>query len=274
MFAQGGFQGPGRYQIRNVETQKPFDLAGDRLIQNGPTNSPSQSWDIQPAGPDVFYIRNAATGCALEFAQDRNGSPILCTRNNNPNQHWRFEEVGGGSALIISRFRKPIDIPDGTRRDGTVLQIYDRNGDGNQRFVFARVGIAPGGFSQDRREDRRDPDRFNPPGGFDSRGRYFDERDRMWKLRGDGVCFYRESDFRGEALCARSGEDIADVRRESPGMFLSLKFFGRARDVEIYERGAFRGEVLRLSRDESNLRRVRSPRGGSISEDIGSFRAN
>src|SRR5215831_4198402 len=178
IFAQGGFQGPGRYQIRNVETQKPFDLAGDRLIQNATTGSPSESWDIEPAGLDVFYIRNAVTGCALEFAQDRNGSPILCTSNSNPNpnQRWRLEGANNGTALIISRFRKPIDVPDGTRREGALLQIYDRNGDGNQRFLFARVGIAPKGLSQDRPQDRRDVDRFTPPGGFDSRGRYYDER--------------------------------------------------------------------------------------------------
>ena len=29
-FAQEGFNGPGRYQIRNVQAQKPLDLRGDR----------------------------------------------------------------------------------------------------------------------------------------------------------------------------------------------------------------------------------------------------
>src|SRR6185295_18677982 len=87
LFAQGGFNGAGRYVIRNIETQKPLDVAGDRVVQNSPNNSNSQIWNLQPAGPDVFYVRNAATGCAWEFAQDRNSSPVLCTNKNNPNQH-------------------------------------------------------------------------------------------------------------------------------------------------------------------------------------------
>ena len=77
-FAQGGFNGPGRYQILNVETRKPLDLAGVRLVQNSPSNSRSQVWDLQQAGPDVFYIRNGATGCALQFTQDRNSAPVIC----------------------------------------------------------------------------------------------------------------------------------------------------------------------------------------------------
>ncbi len=274
VFAQGGFQGPGRYQIRNIETQKTLDLGGDRLVQGPFTNSSTQNWDVEPAARDVYYIRNVGERCALESSQDRKGSPVFCTTKSNPNQRWRLERVEDGAVLIISRFRKPIDVPEGSRRDGIPLQIEDRTGEGKQRFLFTRVGIGPSGYGQEHKEDRRVNDRFNPPGGFDSRGRYYDERERMWKLRGDGVCFYRSADFHGEALCLRSGEDISDVQREGGGMFLSLKFFGNARQVEIYERGAFRGEVARVSHDEPNLRKVRSPRGALLADGVGSLRAN
>src|SRR5580692_11747026 len=98
-FSQGGFNGPGRYQIRNVESQKPLDLSGDRLIQNSSNNSRSQVWDIQQAAPDYWYIRNGATGCALEFTQDRNSAPVVCPpfNTNQPNQQWRLESVGNGA---------------------------------------------------------------------------------------------------------------------------------------------------------------------------------
>ncbi len=273
-FGQGGFQGPGRYQIRNVETQKMLDLGGDRLIQSAFTSSATQTWDIEPAALDVYYIRNVGERCALEPAQDRKGAPVFCTTKNNPSQRWRLERVEYGSVLVISRFRKPIVVPEGSRRDGFPLEINERTGGGSQRFLFTRIGIGPSGFGQDRKQNRATDDRFNPPGGFDSRGRYYDERERMWKLRGDGVCLYRSADFHGEALCLRSGEDIPDVQREGGGRFLSVKFFGSARQIEIYERGAFRGEVVRMSHDEVNLRKVRSARGAVVADFVGSLRAN
>jgi len=277
VFAQGGFDGPGRYVIRNAQSGMVLDLGGNQLIQNGARNVPSQFWDITPTDPGVFLITNAAGRCSLEFDQDKNSSPIHCTNNNNPNQYWRFEGAGNGT-LIISRFRKPIDVPDGSNREGIRLQIYDRNGDSNQRFTLQRVaggfvGGLPSGPSADRDRDRaperRDRDRENAaaPGG-----QYFDNRDQMWKLQGDGVCFYRAEEFRGEAVCARSGENVDNIR--AGGMFLSVKFFGRSRDVSIFQRGEYRGGSVRLSRDEPNLRRVRADWGGSLSDAIGSFRVN
>jgi hypothetical protein len=277
VFSQGGFNGPGRYQIRNVETQKPLDLSGDRLIQNSPSNSRSQVWDIQQAAPDYWYIRNGATGCALEMSQDRNNAPVVCPpfNTNQPNQQWRLEPTRDGSFMIISRFRKPLDLPDGSRRDGVPLQIYDRNGEGNQRFLVQRVGgdIGRGPGGGDDRDRNRDRDRDRPVGAG-PRGSYYDERDQMWKVQGDGVCFYRQTDFRGEALCARAGEDLADVVREGGGVFLSMKLFGRVRGVEVFERAAFRGGVIRMDRDEANLRRIRAGWSGSVGDAIGSFRVN
>jgi hypothetical protein len=264
------FNGPGRYQIRNVETQKPLDINGDRLIQNSPNGSRSQVWEFQQAGPEVFYIRNQANGCSLEMTQDRNSAPVICPpwRDGNPSQHWRIEPSRNGSFLIISRFRKPLDLPGGSGRDGVPLQIYDRNAEGNQRFFIERVGGGGGGDRGGDRDRDRDRDRRGP------RGAYFDNRDQIWKVEGDGVCFYRDTDFRGEALCARGGEDLPDVRREGGGVFLSMKLFGHVRSVEIFEREAFRGGVVRLDRDFANLRRVPAAWTRSVSDAIGSFRVN
>ena len=262
--AQGGFEGPGRYEIMNVGSGKVLDL--DRndqttVIQFERRGTDNQMWDIQPAGPNVFYIRNAMNGRALEMTADSNSSPVQGRPGNNPNQHWRFEEGRDGSALLISRFGKAIDIPDGSNRNGVRVQVYDRNGDANQRFLLVRIGgrglsgIRPGpGF------ETREPGRtFGDPSG-----KYFDNRDRMWKIPGDGVCFYRQRDFNGDALCVRSGDESADVLRDGGGSFLSMKFFGRARGAEVFERAAFRGQVLRLSRDESDLRRAGAVNFGSV----------
>ena len=275
-WAQGGFDGPGTYEIRNLKSGQVLDLdPRDRLtvVQFPPRNTPSQMWIISPAAPGYFYILNATTQAALEFTRDSNSAPVVAQRRDeNPNQQWRIEAGKDGNAMLIARFGKALDVPDGANRDGLRLQIYDRNGDSNQRFTLRRTG----GLSDDI-GNRRDRDRDDRGGGAprpDRNGRYFDERDRMWKLTGDGACFYRETGFRGDAICVRAGEDLADVFRESPGAFRSVKFFGRAREVVIFERPAFRGGNYRITRDESNLQRVRSSWTDNVGDRMGSFQVN
>src|SRR5579863_792727 len=143
-WGQGGFDGPGTYEIRNLKSGLVLDLdPGDRvtLVQFSPRGTPSQQWAISNAAPGYYFIRNVATGRALEFTQDRNSTPVVAqTTAENPNQSWRFEAGKDGNAMLVSRFGKALDVPDGASRDGLRLQIYDRNGDSNQRFTLRRVG--------------------------------------------------------------------------------------------------------------------------------------
>jgi hypothetical protein len=266
-FGQGGFDGPGIYEIRNLKSGQVLDLdPGDRvtLVQFAPRGTPTQQWAISPAAPGYFFIRNAMTGRALEFTQDRNSAPVVAqTAEGNPNQSWQIQAGKDGNAMLISRFGKALDVPDGSGRDGLRLQIYDRNGDSNQRFMLRKVGaIRP---DRDRDGDRRD-DR-------DRTGRFFDDRDRMWKVAGDGVCFYRDRDFRGDAVCIRAGEDMPDTAREGGDVFRSVKFFGRVRQVQIFDRAAFRGADYRIKDDTSDLTQVQwLGVRGAPGVHIGSFR--
>jgi hypothetical protein len=257
-WAQGGFGGPGRYQITNLKSGKSLDL--DRndqttVIQFAYRNTDNQQWDFQPAEQGYYYILNGMNGKALEASGNANSAPLVCGRfDRRPNQQWRLEAGKDGNALIISRFGKTIDVPDGSNRDGLRLQIYDPNGDSNQRFYLQRVGGGgpPRGGEVLRRpdEDRGRPDRW---------GRYFDDREQIWRLRGDGVCFYERPDFRGNAWCAPMGQDFAQLPPEFGERFISVRFFGRAREVEVYERRGFRGERYRIRHDERDIDRVRPP---------------
>jgi hypothetical protein len=47
--------------------------------------------------------------------------------------------------MIVSPFGKALDVPDGDHRDGARIQIYDRNGDANQRFVLRPARERPPG---------------------------------------------------------------------------------------------------------------------------------
>jgi hypothetical protein len=264
--AQGGFNGPGRYEITNLKSNKLMGV--DRndqtsVIQSSGQGTDNQRWDIQP-GPDGFYyIRNAMNGKALQVTANSNSAPLI-----------RFDPGKDGNAMITSRAGgKTIDVPNGSDRDGLHLQIYGKDGDSNQRFLLRRVG-AGAGFGGDRDRDRdrgRDKDKGFDPRGRDDRnrqpdsaGRFWDDREQMWKLTGDGACLYQEIGFRGDALCVRAGADIPDVGRAFRGPYGSVRFFGRTQAMEVFERGGFQGDHYRLAGNRDTLDRTR----------IGSFRVN
>jgi hypothetical protein len=103
VFGQAGFDGSGRYEIKNSKSGKLLEL--DRNHQ----------WDIAPAGSGFYSIRNVSNGKALEV-------PLICARfDGNPNQQWRILAGRDGSASIVSR-------------GGWIADL-----DSNQWFMFRRV---------------------------------------------------------------------------------------------------------------------------------------
>ena len=273
-FGQGGFNGPGRYEIANLQSGKVLDL--DRndqttVIQFSPRGADNQTWDVVPADGGYYVLRNGMNGNALEVVDSRNSSPLRGTRfHGGPSQQWRIESSKDGNALIVSRIGKAIDVPDGSNRDGIKMQIYDRNGDENQRFIFRSLGRGRDDRIRDRVRDRVDRRVDNGRAGAG----YYDDRDRMWRMQGDGVCFYQQPDYRGEAYCSAAGEDRPMLPRGLNNAFSSVKFFGRARSVEVYDLENFDGQRYRIQRDEPDLGRLRNNRRDSLSNRISSFRVD
>src|SRR5262245_48076055 len=68
--AQGGFDGPGRYEIVNLDSGKVLDLdRNDRtsVIQFSSRGTDKQIWEIRPSRDQGFYyLRNAMNGNVLE----------------------------------------------------------------------------------------------------------------------------------------------------------------------------------------------------------------
>ena len=62
-----------------------------------------------------------------------------------PSQQWRLDQAKDGNALIVNRYGKALDLPKGTSRDGVRIQIYEVNGDSNQRFMLRPL---PGEFGR------------------------------------------------------------------------------------------------------------------------------
>ena len=138
--AQGGFNGPGRYQITNLKSGKVLDLDRNNqtsVIQFSSRGTDNQVWDIRAAGGGYYSLRNGMNGNALEATGTNNSTPVRATRyDGRAGQQWRFNTANNGSALIVSRLGKTLDIPGGTTRDGAPVQIYESNGDSNQQFQF------------------------------------------------------------------------------------------------------------------------------------------
>ena len=138
--AQGGFNGPGRYEITNLKSGKVLDL--DRndqtsVIQFSSRGTDNQVWDVRSAGGGFYSLRNAMNGNSLEAVGSNNNALVRATRFDGRNgQQWRFDTGSDGNAVIVSRLGKMLDVPNGTTQDGAPLQTYQGNGQSNQRFTF------------------------------------------------------------------------------------------------------------------------------------------
>lgn len=146
-WAQGGFNGPGGYEITNLKSGKVLDL--DRndqstVIQFSSRGTDNQTWYFERASNGYYFIRNGMNGYALDAVGNGNSSPLRGTPfNGGQSQMWRIDNGKDGNALIVNSNGKSIDIPDGSNRDGLRIQIYDLNGDSNQRFILRRVSGRP-----------------------------------------------------------------------------------------------------------------------------------
>lgn len=268
LLAQGGFRGPGRYEIYSPLSRKVLDMdRNDRrtIIQYESRHTDNQTWEISDAGGGYFYIRNMMNGSALAVADDRNSSPLIAEPfSSSPQQQWRFESSENTTAILVNRNGKAADIPNGSRNNGTKINSYGRNNEENQRWQFQPAQGNFGDFNPSnstdsmRRPGRGGLSRYDTQttGGSrrDSDGVYYDDRDRMTKMDGDGVCFYRERDFRGDAVCAtvRNGRPRWNSTFTDIG---SVKFFGRATGVQIFDREEFRGNSVEVTGDERDFRR-------------------
>lgn len=168
--AQGGFGGPGWYQITNVKSGKALSLDRDMssVVQFSPSNMEFQAWRLQPANPGYFFIRNGLNGNALEPTSGGNSSIVLAAPfRGTPSQQWRLDRGKDGNALIVNFYGKALDLPDGTSRDGVRMQIYDPNGDSNQRYFLRRLN---GDFGARWRDNDRDGDHREGGRRDDQRG--------------------------------------------------------------------------------------------------------
>jgi hypothetical protein len=72
-------------------------------------------------------------------------------------------------------------------------------------------------------------------------------------LPSDGVCFYKDPNFRGDYFCVRSGDSVTAMPKDMNDEISSIKVYGRA-EVTVYRDVRFSGRSTRFAGDVRNLK--------------------
>jgi hypothetical protein len=146
-FGEIGFRGPGLYEIMNKKSARmmALDQDGTSVIQIVSRSQESQRWIVEPAPGGAFFIRSAVNGRALQITNNAKSAPVACARfDGSPAQQWKLEAGSDGNPFVVSvAGGRVLDIPNGSNKEGLRVQIYDRDGDSNQQFVFNFIQEPP-----------------------------------------------------------------------------------------------------------------------------------
>ena len=81
----------------------------------------------------------------------------------------------------------------------------------------------------------------------------------------DGVCFYKDPDFRGEYFCARAGDSVGSLGKDMNDEISSMRLFGDA-EVTVFQDVRFAGRSARFDHE------IRDMKHGGWDDKISSFR--
>ena len=71
----------------------------------------------------------------------------------------------------------------------------------------------------------------------------------------DGVCFFKDPDFRGEYFCARAGDSIGSLGKDMNDEISSMRLFGDA-EVTVFQDVRFSGRSSRFDREIRDMKRA------------------
>lgn len=182
---QSGVVRSGRYEIQLVATNRYLTVANDgRTVAQSSTAGRYSQWDIEDAGNGYYYLRSADTGdVATVQGRGESGDSIVLARQRrgDESQLWLVKQGPDNGYYFLTSRNKSLDSPSSARFDGGRMQIYNSNGEANQRFRLRLINdTGAGGYNRDRDRDRYDRDRYDRdrntggPGSLTWRGRVDD----------------------------------------------------------------------------------------------------
>lgn len=176
----------GRYEFQLVATNRFLAVGRDlrTVVQSGAAGRAAQ-WDIEDAGNGAYYIRSADTGDVMTIqGRGENGDTVGLARQvrGDVNQLWILKPGPDNGYHFTTQRGKAMDSPSSARGDGGRMQVYNFNGEANQRFRARLISESGGDLGRDRGRDRSGRDLSNRdrernsggPGSLTWRGRVDD----------------------------------------------------------------------------------------------------
>ncbi len=146
----------GRYEIELVATRRVLSVSSDgRTVVQGSAGGRTAQWDIEDAGNGYFYVIAGVGGDAMTVSGRGESGDIVTLarlRRGDENQMWQIRQGPDNGYYFTTRRGKALDSPSSARGEGGRMQIYNSNGEANQRFLLRSVDT----FGRDR--DNRDRD--------------------------------------------------------------------------------------------------------------------
>lgn len=156
------YDGKGYYTIYSLSSGKVLDadkgnlIPGTNVHQWDGNGGLQQKWALRDAGDGAFYLINVANGLALDIfsGQFVNGANVQ-TYTWNKSKAQKFwivpcKNLAEGPGFIISdgdyviesssNLAMVIDVENGSKNNGSNVQIYQSNMSSAQRWTFTRQG--------------------------------------------------------------------------------------------------------------------------------------
>ena len=169
-YGQSGVLREGRYEMELVATRRLLSVGRDgRTVVQASGSGRYSQWDLQDAGNGYYYILSADTGDAMTVAgRGDSGDDVILMRlqRGNENQLWLVRPGPDNGYWFSNRRGKTLDSPSSARYDGGRMQIYNHNGEANQRFVLRLVDSFGRDRDSNRDRDYRNRDRDQGYGGY------------------------------------------------------------------------------------------------------------
>ena len=168
---QTGVLRSGRYEIELVATRRMLSVSTDgRTVVQASGNGRLSQWDIEDAGNGYFYITSVSSGEAMTASgRGESGDTVVLARlrRGDQNQMWQIRQGPDNGYYFTTQRGKALDSPSSARSEGGRMQIYNSNGEANQRFILRSVDNYGGrdqNYNRDR--DNRGRDRDQSFGGY------------------------------------------------------------------------------------------------------------
>jgi hypothetical protein len=182
---QSGVLREGRYEMELVATRRLLSVGRDgRTVVQASGSGRYSQWEIEDAGNGYYYVISVETGDAMTVAgRGESGDSVVLARlrRGDENQLWLVRQGPDNGYSFSTRRGKTLDSPSSARNDGGRMQIYNHNGEANQRFVLRSVDSYGRDRDYNRDRDYRNRDRDQSYGGYAQPGSL------TWRGRVDDV---------------------------------------------------------------------------------------